>query len=96
MSYLMPGILLSIGEQLLHFLLCTSIAWLEVVEYGVIPLGNPLIGILSGGHVRDLYIRILRGFFSISTDGLDQAGRTARDCPYALVSRQDRRFLCYR
>ena len=99
------GYLLRIGKQAFHFLLCTAVAQLEVVEHRVVLLGKTLIGILNGGHIRahligvvghirDCHIRILCGFLGIAAEGLDEACGKARDCLHVLVGRKSCRFVC--
>ena len=99
------GYLLRIGKQAFHFLLCTAVAQLEIVEHRVVLLGKTLIGILNGGHIRahlvgvighirDCHIRILCGLFGIAAEGLDEACGKARDRLHVLVGRKSCRFVC--
>ena len=99
------GYFLRIGKQSLHFLLCTAVAQLEVVEHRVVLLGKALVGILNGGHIRahlvgvighirDCHIRILGGFFGITAERLDQACGKARDRLHVLVGGKSCRFVC--
>ena len=99
------GYLLRIGEQPLHFLLCAAVAQLEVIEHRIVLLGETLVGILNGGHIRahlvgvighirDCHIRILCGFLGITAERLDQACGKARDRLHVLVGGKASRFVC--
>ena len=99
------GYLLRIGKQSLHFLLCATVAQLEVVEHRIVLLGETLIGILNGGHIRthligvvghirDCHIRILCGFLGIAAKRLDEACREPCDRFHVLVGRKSCRFVC--
>ena len=99
------GYLLRIGKQSLHFLLCAAVAELEVVEHGVVLLGETLVCVLDGGHIRthligiighirDCHIRILGGFLGIAAERLDQACGKARDRLHVLVGGKTGRFVC--
>ena len=99
------GYLLRIGKQPFHFLLCTAVAQLEVVEHRVVLLGKALVGILNGGHIRthligvvghirNCHIRILCGFLGIAAEGLDEACGKARYRLHVLVGGKSCRFVC--
>ena len=99
------GYLLRIGEQPLHFLLCAAVAQLEVIEHRIVLLGETLVGILNGGHIRahlvgvighirNCHIRILCGFLGITAERLDQACGKARDRLHVLVGGKASRFVC--
>nr|UWF92368.1 MAG: hypothetical protein [Bacteriophage sp.] len=99
------GYLLRIGEQSLHFLLCAAVAQLEVIEHRIVLLGETLVGILNGGHIRahfigvighirNCHIRILCGLFGIAAEGLDQACGEPCDRLHVLVGGKTGRFVC--
>ena len=99
------GYFLRIGKQSLHFLLCAAVAQLEVVEHRVVLLGETLVGILNGGHIRahlvgvighirDCHVCILCGLFGIAAEGLDEACGEPCDRLHVLVGGKTSRFVC--
>ena len=71
------GDLLRVSQQPLHFLLRSAVAQLQVVQHGVVGLGEALIGVLDAGHVRAHLIGVV-GHVRNSLVGLpSRCGRVA-------------------
>ena len=96
--------LLSIGQQSLHLGLRAAVAQLQVVQHGVVLFCEALVRVLDHihgrahlvrivGHVDDGHIRHFGGFLSVSTEGLEQGRREARDRAHVVVGGHSRRLV---
>ena len=46
-------------QQAFHFCFCAAVSEFEVVKHGIVLLGEPLIGILDGRHIRAHFVGIV-------------------------------------
>ncbi|MPM71300.1 hypothetical protein SDC9_118264 [bioreactor metagenome] len=93
---LLSGQLFGVRKEPLHLGFCAAVAELEVVEHRVILLGKALIGVLNRRnacahfvgvvrHVGNRRIRRLGRLGGVAAEGLDEAGRKARDRLHVLI-----------
>ena len=98
------GQLFRISQEALHLCLGATVAELQVVQHRVILLCEALIGVLDHvhgrahlvrivGHVYDGHVGHFGRFLSVSTEGLEQRRREARDRAHVVVGGHARRLV---
>ena len=97
--------LLGVAQESLHLLLRSAVSELQIVEHGVVLLGEALVGVLDGlhggahlvrvvGHVDHGHVADFGGLGGVAVQGADEGRAEARELLHVLVHALASRAVC--